>query len=46
MDRQTTEILPETLDPLILKAMSVERPHGYGVLHRLRQISQECSGEV
>ena len=32
-------MLPGTLDLLILKAISLERLHGYGVLLRIRQIS-------
>ena len=34
-----TEILPGTLDLLILKAVSLGNVHGYGVLLRLEQIS-------
>ncbi len=34
-----TEILPGTLDVLILKAVSLGRLHGYGVLLRIEQIS-------
>ena len=41
MDPESTEILPGTLDLLILKAVSLERLHGYGVLLRIRQISHE-----
>lgn len=33
------EILPGTLDMLILKAVSLKPLHGYGVLQRIRQIS-------
>src|SRR5574342_1335826 len=33
------ELLPGTLDILILKAVSLGRLHGYGVLLRLEQIS-------
>ena len=33
------ELLPGTLDVLILKAVSLGRLHGYGVLHRIEQIS-------
>lgn len=33
------EILPGTLDLLILKAVSLGRLHGYGVLLRIEQIS-------
>ena len=34
-----TDILPGTLDMLILKAVSLGRLHGYGVLLRIEQIS-------
>lgn len=34
-----TKLLPGTLDLLILKAVSLGRLHGYGVLLRLEQIS-------
>ena len=37
-----TEILPGTLDMLILKAVSLKPLHGYGVLVRIRQISNEA----
>ncbi len=36
-----TELLQGTLDLLILKAISLGRLHGYGVLLRIQQISQE-----
>ena len=36
------ELLPGTLDMLILKAVSLEPLHGYGVLLRIRQISGEA----
>jgi transcriptional regulator len=35
----STEILPGTLDVLILKAVSLGKLHGYGVLLRIEQIS-------
>ena len=35
----SAEILPGTLDVLILKAVSLGRLHGYGVLLRIKQIS-------
>jgi transcriptional regulator len=38
MDK-TTGVLPGTLDMLILKAVSLKPLHGYGVLLRIRQIS-------
>ena len=34
-------LLPGTLDMLILKAVSLKPLHGYGVLLRIRQISNE-----
>ena len=34
------ELLPGTLEMLILKAVSLKPLHGYGVLLRIRQISQ------
>jgi transcriptional regulator len=36
---QTADLLPGTLDMLILKAVSLEPLHGYGVLQRIAQIS-------
>ena len=36
---KTAEILPGTLDLLILKAVSLGTLHGYGVLLRIEQIS-------
>ena len=36
---KTADILPGTLDMLILKAVSLQPLHGYGVLLRLRQLS-------
>ena len=36
-----TELLQGTLDLLILKAVSLGRLHGYGVLLRIQQISRE-----
>ena len=41
MDK-TAELLPGTLDMLILKAVSLKPLHGYGVLVRIRQISGEA----
>ncbi len=35
----TAELLPGTLDVLILKAVSLGKMHGYGVLLRIEQIS-------
>ena len=39
---KTADILPGTLDMLILKAVSLKPLHGYGVLVRIRQISNEA----
>jgi PadR family transcriptional regulator, regulatory protein PadR len=36
---EKSELLPGTLDMLILKAVSLNPLHGYGVLLRIRQIS-------
>ena len=41
MDSKTTELLPCTRALLILKAVSLKRLHGYGVLLRIHQISQK-----
>lgn len=40
MDKNTG-LLPGTLDMLILKAVSLKPLHGYGVLLRIRQISND-----
>ena len=40
--RKTTDLLPGTLDLLILKAVSLKPLHGYGVLLRIRQISGDA----
>jgi PadR family transcriptional regulator PadR len=39
---KTADLLPGTLDMLILKAVSLEPLHGYGVLLRIRQISGDA----
>jgi PadR family transcriptional regulator, regulatory protein PadR len=36
------ELLPGTLDVLILKAVSLKPLHGYGVLQRIQQISGDA----
>ena len=41
MDK-SAELLPGTLDMLILKAVSLKPLHGYGVLQRIRQISRDA----
>jgi PadR family transcriptional regulator, regulatory protein PadR len=38
----TARILPGALDVLILKAVSLKSLHGYGVLVRIRQISNDA----
>ena len=40
MADKTADLLPGTLDMLILKAVSLKPLHGYGVLLRIRQISK------
>jgi PadR family transcriptional regulator PadR len=39
---KTADLLPGTLDMLILKAVSLKRLHGYAVLLRIRQISGDA----
>lgn len=41
MDK-TADLLPGTLDMLILKAVSLGPLHGYGVLLRIQQISRDA----
>lgn len=36
-----TELLPGTLDLLLLKTLSLEPMHGYGIALRIKQISRE-----
>ena len=40
--RKDADLLPGTLDMLILKAVSLKPLHGYGVLLRIRQISGDA----
>ena len=42
MAPKTAELLPGTLDMLILKAVSLAPLHGYGVLLRIQQISGDA----
>jgi PadR family transcriptional regulator PadR len=42
MAGKTAELLPGTLDMLILKAVSLRPLHGYGVLQRIQQISGDA----
>jgi len=39
---KTAELLPGTLDMLILKAVSLKPLHGYGILLRIQQISRDA----
>ncbi len=39
---KSADLLPGTLDMLILKAVALKPLHGYGVLLRIRQISAEA----
>lgn len=39
---KAAELLPGTLDMLILKAVSLRPLHGYGVLQRIQQISGDA----
>src|SRR5258708_30579166 len=36
-----TDLLPGTLDLLLLKTLSLEPMHGYGIAQRLRQLSRD-----
>jgi PadR family transcriptional regulator PadR len=38
---ESKSLLPGTLDLMLLKALSLEPMHGYGIAQRLRQISGE-----
>src|SRR5688500_8046283 len=42
MPPKTADLLPGTLDMLILKAVSLKPLHGYGVLLRIKQISRDA----
>jgi transcriptional regulator len=39
---KSADLLPGTLDMLILKAVSLKPLHGYGVLLRIKQISKDA----
>ncbi len=41
MDTPRADLLQGTLDMLILRALSLGPLHGYGVVQRLRQMSEE-----
>lgn len=38
---ENTDVIPGTLDMLILKALTLEPMHGFGVTRRIEQISRE-----
>ena len=40
MDEPTTDVIQGTLDMLILKTLSLEAMHGYGIARRVEQISR------
>src|SRR2546423_14831304 len=40
MDEANTDVIPGTLDLLILKTLSLEPMHGFGIARRVEQISQ------
>ena len=41
MPKPGAKLIPGTLDMLILKALSLGPLHGYGVIQRIRQMSEE-----
>ena len=41
MTRQKADLLQGTLDMLILKALSLGPLHGYGIIQRIRQMSED-----
>ncbi len=40
MEEQTTDVIQGTLDMLILKTLSLEAMHGFGISRRIEQISR------
>ena len=40
MDEPTTDVIQGTLDMLILKTLSLEPMHGFGIARRIEQISR------
>jgi PadR family transcriptional regulator PadR len=40
MERPTTDVIQGTLDLLILKTLSLEPMHGFGIARRVEQLSQ------
>src|SRR5229473_97740 len=41
MDQPNTDVIQGTLDMLILKTLSLEPMHGFGIARRIEQISRE-----
>ena len=41
MDDQSTDVVPGTLDMLILKTLSLAPMHGFGIARRVEQISRD-----
>lgn len=41
MDEETTDVIQGTLDMLILKTLSLEPMHGFGVARRIEQITRD-----
>lgn len=41
MSEENTDVIPGTLDMLILKALTLEPMHGFGVTRRIEQISRD-----
>lgn len=42
MPKSNTELLPGTLDLLVLKTLSIGPQHGYGIVRRIRQVSHQA----
>jgi PadR family transcriptional regulator PadR len=40
VDEQSTDVMPGTLDMLILKTLSLQPMHGFGIARRVEQISR------
>ena len=41
MDEQSTDVMPGTLDMLILKTLSLAPLHGFGIARRVEQLSRD-----
>jgi len=46
MAKKSADLLPDTLDILVLKAVSLKPLHAYGVLLRIAQISKDVPGRA